>query len=74
MAVKKYKRLLETIGNTPIMQLEFGTRPLLLAKLEMMNPGGSIKDRCALFMINEAESRGILKSSSKCLVVNFAPG
>lgn len=43
------------------MRLEFGTTPTLLAKLEMTNPGGSIKDRCALYMIEHAEKQGLLK-------------
>ncbi len=49
------------IGNTPLMKLEFGTKPTMLAKLEMLNPGGSIKDRCALYMIEDAEQKGLLK-------------
>ncbi|HBS48510.1 TPA: cystathionine beta-synthase [Candidatus Dependentiae bacterium] len=57
----KFKTLLETIGNTPIIKLDFGTNPTLLAKLEYLNPGGSIKDRSALYMIEDAEKRGLLK-------------
>lgn len=57
----KYKTVLEMIGNTPLMRLEFDTKPLLLAKLEMLNPGGSLKDRCALYMVEEAERTGLLK-------------
>lgn len=56
----KYKTILEMIGNTPLMRLEFGTTPTLLAKLELLNPGGSVKDRCALYMIEEAEREGKL--------------
>lgn len=56
-----YKTILQMIGNTPLVKLEFGTKPLLLAKLEMTNPGGSIKDRCALYMIEDAERTGKLK-------------
>ena len=43
------------------MKLELGTVPTLLAKLEFTNPGGSVKDRCALYMIEEAERQGLLK-------------
>ncbi|MCB0353777.1 MAG: cysteine synthase family protein [Bdellovibrionales bacterium] len=58
--------LLQQIGNTPLVEL---TLPELqtpkgatvLGKLEYLNPGGSIKDRSALFMIEDAESRGVLK-------------
>lgn len=52
---------LNAIGNTPLVQLDFDVRPTLLAKLEFLNPGGSIKDRSALFMIEEAERTGALK-------------
>ena len=57
----KFKTIIEMIGNTPLMRLEFGTRPTMLAKLEMLNPGGSLKDRTALYMIEEAERTGKLK-------------
>jgi cystathionine beta-synthase len=57
----EYKTILQMIGNTPLMKLECGTKPMLLAKLEMVNPGGSVKDRCALYMIEAAERDGSLK-------------
>ena len=50
--------VLEAIGNTPIVELNrYGAEaePLLLAKLEFTNPGGSMKDRAALGMIEWAE-------------------
>ncbi|MES3035976.1 MAG: cysteine synthase A [Gemmatimonadota bacterium] len=54
--------ILGTIGNTPHVQLSrlFGTRVDVWMKLERANPGGSIKDRIALAMIEDAESRGVL--------------
>lgn len=55
--------ILDLIGNTPLLRLqrlESGPCELLL-KLENHNPGGSIKDRVALAMINEAERRGELR-------------
>ncbi len=54
--------VLGTIGNTPHVQLTrlFGTRVDVWMKLERANPGGSIKDRIALAMIEDAESRGLL--------------
>ncbi len=55
-----YQSVLSMIGNTPLLKLDFNTKPTLLAKLEMNNPGGSIKDRCALYMIEEAERTGKL--------------
>lgn len=55
------KSLLHAIGNTPLVQVDFNSPATILAKLEYLNPGGSIKDRSALFMIEEAERAGILK-------------
>lgn len=56
-----YKTLLEQIGNTPLVKLELNVEPTFLAKLEFLNPGGSVKDRAALFMIQDAEQKGLLK-------------
>ncbi|MCX8064707.1 MAG: cysteine synthase A [Candidatus Hydrogenedentes bacterium] len=53
--------ILDLIGNTPLIQLK-GER--IFAKAEFLNPGGSIKDRVALAMIEGAERRGVLKPSS----------
>ena len=58
---KKYGSLLDAIGNTPLVRLELNTPATVLAKLEYFNPGGSIKDRAALFMVQEAERTGKLK-------------
>ena len=58
-----YKNILDTIGNTPIVQINhLNTNPnvTLLAKLEGFNPTGSIKDRIALKMIEQAEADGVL--------------
>lgn len=57
-----YKTLLQSIGNTPMVQLDFDVKPTFLAKLEYLNPGGSVKDRSALFMVEEAERTGKLKA------------
>jgi cystathionine beta-synthase len=58
------KNILETIGNTPLVELtRTGTGVCrLFMKLENQNPGGSIKDRVGLFMINEAERQGLIHS------------
>ncbi len=58
-----YHSALEMIGETPMLELnQFDTGPCrLLAKLECQNPGGSIKDRVAVAMINAAEQRGELQ-------------
>ena len=59
-----YKNALELIGNTPIVALESIGFENVYVKLEKYNPGGSIKDRIALSMIEGAEKRGILKKGS----------
>lgn len=59
-----YSSILETIGNTPIVALRNvtkGSKHKFFAKVEYFNPGGSIKDRVAAAMIEEAEKRGDLK-------------
>src|SRR6476469_8534592 len=59
-----YNNVLELIGNTPIVRLSSlnrGLKPTLLAKLEMFNPGNSVKDRIGIRMIRAAESEGLLQ-------------
>src|SRR5918911_4264457 len=56
--------ILQAIGNTPLVRLPrltAGLRPTVLAKVESLNPGGSVKDRIGLHMIEEAERRGLLR-------------
>jgi len=62
----KAKSILETIGNTPVVQINklFGNNKEVWMKLERSNPGNSIKDRIALAMIEDAESKGLLNSES----------
>jgi cysteine synthase A len=60
------KSLTELIGNTPILEFariekKYGLSALILAKLEYFNPAGSVKDRIAKSMIEDAEERGLLK-------------
>ncbi len=55
------KTILEHIGNTPLVKIEENNGSKIFAKMEGLNPGGSIKDRIALKMITEAEKAGILK-------------
>ncbi|MFA5754885.1 MAG: cysteine synthase family protein [Candidatus Paceibacterota bacterium] len=55
------KTILEHIGNTPLVKVEEENDSTIFAKMEGFNPGGSIKDRIALNMINEAEKAGIIK-------------
>jgi cystathionine beta-synthase len=56
--------LIDLVGNTPLVQLRKVTgdvRPLVLAKVEYLNPGGSVKDRIAVKMVDAAEREGLLK-------------
>jgi cystathionine beta-synthase len=58
------KDVLGTMGGTPLVRLNKvtkGLKPLVLAKLEAFNPGGSVKDRIGIAMIEEAERQGTLK-------------
>lgn len=61
-----YQQLTELIGNTPLLKLnrlseKYHTKASILAKLEYFNPGGSVKDRIALAMIEDAEQKGLLQ-------------
>lgn len=63
------KKLTELIGHTPLMELagysnKYGVRQNIVAKLESFNPAGSVKDRVALSMIEDAEARGLLHSGA----------
>ena len=62
-----YNSVTELIGNTPMVTLskyaeQHNVKANIIAKVEFFNPGGSVKDRVALAMINDAEQRGILKA------------
>ncbi len=59
--------VLELVGNTPLVRLNKLPKPggaMVLAKLESLNPAGSVKDRIAVAMIDDAERRGLLKPGS----------
>ena len=64
------KSVTELIGNTPLLELERYSKAVgvtgatILAKLEYLNPAGSVKDRVALAMIEDAEKKGVLKEGS----------
>lgn len=62
----KANNILETIGNTPHLRINrlFDPRVQVWSKLERANPGGSIKDRIGVAMLNEAEKSGVLKPGS----------
>ncbi len=64
-----YKSVSELVGKTPLLELcnienELNLKAKLFAKLEYFNPAGSVKDRVALRMIEDAESKGLLKKGS----------
>jgi cystathionine beta-synthase len=62
--VEYVESILDLVGNTPLVRLHKvteGLRPLILAKLEQLNPGGSVKDRIGLSMLEDAEGRGLLR-------------
>lgn len=62
--MKYANNILELIGNTPLVKLNSvakNVKPLILAKLEYLNPGGSVKDRIGIKMIEKAEREGLLK-------------
>ena len=66
---KIYQTADQLIGKTPLLELthiekELGLQAKLVAKLEYFNPAGSVKDRIAKAMIEDAESKGLLKPGS----------
>ncbi|MBV9280950.1 MAG: pyridoxal-phosphate dependent enzyme, partial [Chloroflexi bacterium] len=62
--MEAYNNILELIGNTPLIRLNRAARhvkPTIFAKIEHRNPGGSVKDRIGIRMIEDAERRGLLR-------------
>ena len=62
--LKRCENVLEAIGETPIIRLNRitrGLKPPIYAKIELVNPGGSVKDRIAHAMVEDAERQGLLK-------------
>src|SRR6266516_6322833 len=62
--MRYYSSILEVMGNTPLVRLNrvaSDVAPLVLAKMEMFNPGGSVKDRIGISMIDAFEKQGILR-------------
>lgn len=69
------RTILDLIGNTPLVRLDKTVRDLshnVFAKLEFQNPTGSVKDRVALFVLSEAERRGLIKPGD--LVIDNSSG
>lgn len=64
-----YKRIIDTIGSTPIVELhniesKFALEAKIFAKVEFFNPGGSVKDRIAKAMIEDAEKQGLINKDT----------
>lgn len=61
--MKIANNILELVGNTPLVRINNLNKSdaEVLAKLEFFNPSGSVKDRAALAMVEDAEKRGVLK-------------
>ncbi|TPX46054.1 hypothetical protein SeMB42_g02694 [Synchytrium endobioticum] len=60
-----FSRVLRAIGNTPLIRLQKLSKETgcdILGKAEFMNPGGSVKDRAALYVVKDAEERGLIKA------------
>lgn len=67
---KVFNKISDLIGNTPILELSNVTKGLkakIYAKIEYMNPGGSVKDRIAKYMIEKAEKKGLIKPGDTIL-------
>ncbi len=62
--MKAVDTILDAVGNTPMVQLKKVTTHAIFAKAEFLNPGGSVKDRVAKYLIEEAEHEGRLKKGS----------
>src|SRR5438067_6249271 len=68
--MKYSESILDLVGNTPLVRLKkvtAGLRPTILAKLEELNPGGSVKDRIGLTMIEDAERSGLLRPGGRTI-------
>ena len=75
--IKAHKNILELIGNTPLIELNkitAGFKGNFYAKVEAFNPGHSSKDRIALYIIEQAEKKGILKKYKIPLVIQHTQG
>ncbi len=73
-SLRVYDNILQTIGHTPLVHLQHIGRSLpcpLYAKIEFFNPGGSVKDRIGLNMIEEAEHAGRLKPGGTLVEVHL---
>ena len=70
------EHVIDLVGNTPLVRLNTVARdvpPLVLAKVEYFNPGGSVKDRIALAMVEAAERAGALQPGGAAVTVADDP-
>jgi len=70
----KFDNVLQAVGRTPLIRLNRinrGLKPQIHVKAEYFNPGGSVKDRIAIHMIDQAERRGDLKPGGTIGIVDF---
>ncbi|MCK4890056.1 MAG: pyridoxal-phosphate dependent enzyme, partial [Candidatus Aminicenantes bacterium] len=75
MGKNVYENILDVVGNTPMVKLQkvaAGTGSEIFAKLEFMNPMGSVKDRAAKYMIEKAEEDGRIKDGQ--LIIENSSG
>ena len=77
--MKIYDRVIDTIGNTPLVELhnlekKHGLKARLLAKVEFFNPGGSVKDRIAKAMVEQAEKQEFKSCDLACGPVVYLGG
>lgn len=73
----RYSNILDIIGNTPIVEIKKAnsySQVKIFAKLEGFNPGGSVKDRIAKYMIEDAEKKGLLTPAKTILMVAAVRG
>ena len=68
--MKIYENILELIGNTPLVKINKINNGYadILVKVEYFNPAGSIKDRTALAMIDDAEKKGLIKPKESVII------
>ena len=67
--MKIYERITDTIGGTPVVELKniekkFNLKAKIIAKVESFNPGGSVKDRIAKAMLDDAEAKGLVNKDT----------
>jgi cysteine synthase len=72
MTVQRGVNILEVIGNTPLLRMSSLVNGDILGKAEFLNPGGSIKDRVASYILDQAEKDGVLKPG--CVIAEATSG